>query len=383
MAERIEKGRDGIKKNARLDKKRRTSLLFFSLSLSSPTPTQKNQRRIQTYEGRVVEGDPASGSHVIRTAPVASLGGLGGGATAAASNGAAAAAGAATTSSSGAPSSAAPAAPAAGPTFSFSTTRVVGNGSFGVVFQATCLETGETVAIKKVLQDRRFKNRELAVMKMVRHPNIVQLRHCFYTPAPRDEVYLNLVLEFVPETVYRVSKHYAKGGQRMPALLVKLYVYQACRALAHLHNAAGVCHRDVKPQNLLVDPTSHVSFVLVCVPLSSGERQRSEEAFLSFFSRSLSAPSSSRKPRRGRRHRQQLKLTLTPSQKKTLKKTQLKKKNSSGPQTLRFRLRQSSRPGRAQHLVHLLPLLPRPGAHLRRVGLHARDRRLVRGLRRR
>ena len=30
-------------------------------------------------------------------------------------------------------------------TFSYSTDRIVGNGSFGVVFQATCLETGETV----------------------------------------------------------------------------------------------------------------------------------------------------------------------------------------------------------------------------------------------
>ncbi|MCI36061.1 shaggy/glycogen synthase kinase-3 like, partial [Trifolium medium] len=32
--------------------------------------------------------------------------------------------------------------------------RVVGHGSFGVVFHAKCLETGETVAIKKVLQDK-------------------------------------------------------------------------------------------------------------------------------------------------------------------------------------------------------------------------------------
>ena len=35
--------------------------------------------------------------------------------------------------------------------------KVVGNGSFGVVFQATLVETGETVAVKKVLQDKRFK----------------------------------------------------------------------------------------------------------------------------------------------------------------------------------------------------------------------------------
>jgi len=37
------------------------------------------------------------------------------------------------------------------------------------------------VAIKKVLQDKRFKNRELQIMKMLDHPNIVRLKHCFYS----------------------------------------------------------------------------------------------------------------------------------------------------------------------------------------------------------
>lgn len=63
------------------------------------------------------------------------------------------------------------------------------------------------------------------------------------------QVYLNLVLEFVPETVYRISKHYSKAGQRMPGLYVKLYTYQMCRALAYIHTL-GVCHRDIKPQVL-------------------------------------------------------------------------------------------------------------------------------------
>ena len=42
---------------------------------------------------------------------------------------------------------------------SYAAERVIGNGSFGVVYQATVIETGETVAIKKVLQDKRFKVR--------------------------------------------------------------------------------------------------------------------------------------------------------------------------------------------------------------------------------
>ena len=81
---------------------------------------------------------------------------------------------------------------------------------------------------------------------------------CFqaHPGAPHLQVYLNLVLEFVPETVFRISKHYSKSGQRMPTLFVKLYVFQMCRALAHIH-AMGVCHRDIKPQNLLVNTHTH------------------------------------------------------------------------------------------------------------------------------
>merc|ERR1719223_595706 len=59
-------------------------------------------------------------------------------------------------------------------------------------------------------------------------------------------------MEFVPETVYCVMKRFCKQKQQMPRVLVQLYCYQASRALAHLH-ASSVVHRDIKPQNLLVD----------------------------------------------------------------------------------------------------------------------------------
>ncbi|KAM0753161.1 Pkinase-domain-containing protein [Meredithblackwellia eburnea MCA 4105] len=154
---------------------------------------------------------------------------------------------------------------------SYTGTKVVGNGSFGVVFQAKLVRSGEAgsvpaddeeddVAIKKVLQDKRFKNRELQIMRLVKHPNVVDLRAFFYSNGDKpkkDEVYLNLVLEYVPETVYRASRHYAKLKQTMPMQYIKLYMYQLLRSLAYIHSV-GICHRDIKPQNLLLNPPTGV-----------------------------------------------------------------------------------------------------------------------------
>lgn len=112
-------------------------------------------------------------------------------------------------------------------------------------------------------------------MRIVRHPNIVELKAFYYsngdrvdplsdlyigfrlTTSQKDEVYLNLVQEYVPETVYRASRYFNKMKTTMPILEVKLYIYQLFRSLAYIHSQ-GICHRDIKPQNLLLDPTSGV-----------------------------------------------------------------------------------------------------------------------------
>jgi len=156
--------------------------------------------------------------------------------------------------------------------------KVIGNGSFGVVYQAKLTSVGgegssngglaggggDEIAIKKVLQDKRFKNRELQIMRLVSHPNVVDLRAFFYSNGEKhkkEEVYLNLVLEYVPETVYRASRHYAKLKQIMPMLHIKLYMYQLLRSLAYIHSL-GICHRDIKPQNLLLNP--HTGVLKLC-----------------------------------------------------------------------------------------------------------------------
>lgn len=106
-------------------------------------------------------------------------------------------------------------------------------------------------------------------MRLVSHPNVVALKAFFYSNGDKkDEVFLNLVLEYVPETVYRASRHYTKMKQVMPMLYVKvsyvalvamltlsntlpqLYMYQVLRSLAYIHSL-GICHRDIKPQNLV------------------------------------------------------------------------------------------------------------------------------------
>nr|ACH72986.1 protein kinase A [Euglena gracilis] len=145
-------------------------------------------------------------------------------------------------------------------TISYSAERVIGHGSFGVVFLAKVVETGEVVAIKKVLQDKRFKNRELQIMRMLNHRNIVMMKHCFYSNGEKpDELYLNLVLEFVLDTVYRFCRHFTKNKEFMPVIYVKLFTYQLCRALHYLHAPhLNICHRDIKPQNLLIDPSTGV-----------------------------------------------------------------------------------------------------------------------------
>lgn len=87
------------------------------------------------------------------------------------------------------------------------------------------------MAIKKVLQDKRYKNRELQLMRTMDHPNVVSLKHCFFSTTSKNELFLNLVMEYVPETIYRVLKHYSNLNQRIPLIYVKLYTYQVCVVL--------------------------------------------------------------------------------------------------------------------------------------------------------
>lgn len=57
----------------------------------------------------------------------------------------------------------------------------MGSGTFGTVYKATDKKTLEIVAIKKVYQDKNYKNRELDILKSLNHPNVLSMKDSYFT----------------------------------------------------------------------------------------------------------------------------------------------------------------------------------------------------------
>ena len=135
--------------------------------------------------------------------------------------------------------------------------KILGKGTFGIVYEVKNEETNELFAIKKVYQDSHYKNRELQIMKELNHPNIIKLKNYFFTKGDNDnETFLSCIMEFVPESLSNILRKYAKEYKQMEEIYVKLYSFQMIKSLAYIH-AKGICHRDIKPQNILINLNTH------------------------------------------------------------------------------------------------------------------------------
>lgn len=131
--------------------------------------------------------------------------------------------------------------------------KVVGRGAFGVVCSARD-PVGDLVAMKKVREDPTRKNREVEIMEMVRNsPNIVSIKRSFRTAGkiPSD-VFLNIVMEYLPTNVHDFVLEYRKKKEPVPMLYIKLFSFQMFYGLYQLHKKR-IVHRDIKPQNLLLN----------------------------------------------------------------------------------------------------------------------------------
>jgi len=126
----------------------------------------------------------------------------------------------------------------------------IGEGTYGVVYKAKDLSNSKFVALKKIRLEAEDQGvpstaiREISLLKELVHPNIVNLVDVIH----KDQK-LYLVFEFLDNDLRRYMD---RVGKKMHRMLVKSYLHQILKGIAFCHSHR-VLHRDLKPQNLLID----------------------------------------------------------------------------------------------------------------------------------
>lgn len=121
---------------------------------------------------------------------------------------------------------------------------IIGEGAYGVVLKCRSNDSGETVAIKKFKETeedevvKKTTMREVKVLKMLKHPNIVELKEAF-----RKKGIVYLVFEYVQNNLLEVLE---KSSHGLDPELIRLYMYQLLKGLAYMHSL-HLMHRDIKP----------------------------------------------------------------------------------------------------------------------------------------
>ncbi|EGR27207.1 protein kinase domain protein [Ichthyophthirius multifiliis] len=128
---------------------------------------------------------------------------------------------------------------------------IVGEGAYGVVLKCKNKENGEIVAIKKFKESdedeiiQKTILREVKILRMLKHENIVQLKEAFKR---KGKYYL--VFEYLEKNLLQVIEEKPNGLE--PELIQKI-IYQLCKSIQYC-NSLEIIHRDIKPENLLINP---------------------------------------------------------------------------------------------------------------------------------
>jgi len=124
----------------------------------------------------------------------------------------------------------------------------IGEGTYGVVYKAKDKVNGKFIALKKIRLEHEDEGvpstaiREISLLKELCHPNIVNLLDVVHY---NNKLYL--VFEFLDQDLKRYMDNY-----QIDPILIKSYMWQLITGIAFCHSHR-VLHRDLKPQNLLID----------------------------------------------------------------------------------------------------------------------------------
>ncbi|KAK4277238.1 hypothetical protein QN277_015260 [Acacia crassicarpa] len=132
---------------------------------------------------------------------------------------------------------------------------LLGKGTFAKVYHGKQISTGESVAIKVINKEKVKRQesieqikREISVMRLVRHPNVVELKEVMAT---KTKIFF--VMEYVRggELFHKLARGKVKEDE------ARNYFQQLIRAVGFCHSR-GVSHRDLKPENLLLDDNGNL-----------------------------------------------------------------------------------------------------------------------------
>lgn len=132
--------------------------------------------------------------------------------------------------------------------------EVIGKGSYGVVASAIDTRTGEKVAIKKIndvfehVSDATRILREIKLLRLLHHPDVVEIKHIMLPPSQREFKDIYVVFELMESDLHQVIK----ANSDLTPEHYQYFLYQLLRGLKYIH-AANVFHRDLKPKNILAN----------------------------------------------------------------------------------------------------------------------------------
>jgi cyclin-dependent kinase len=129
----------------------------------------------------------------------------------------------------------------------------VGEGTYGVVYKAKDTQNGSTVALKKIRLEAEDEGvpstaiREISLLKELKNDNIVKLLDIVHADQK-----LYLVFEFLDVDLKRYIEMGNQSKTPIQLEMVKKFTYQLNAGLLYCHSHR-ILHRDLKPQNLLID----------------------------------------------------------------------------------------------------------------------------------